>query len=55
MAVYLREIVEKLDADGDLEFTAGGESTAMAVPERLQFAVDLERGPAGPGPSGNEG
>lgn len=51
VAAYLREVADKLDADGDLEFTAGGESTAVTVPERLQFEVDVERDPRDEGPA----
>lgn len=44
-AAYLRNVADKLDGDGTLEFTAGGQSTSLAVPERLQFEVDVERDP----------
>ena len=43
VAAYLREVADKLDADGTLEFRAGGQSTTLDVPERLQFEVDVER------------
>jgi len=43
VAAYLREIADKLDGDGTLEFAAGGETTSVSVPERLQFEVDVER------------
>jgi amphi-Trp domain-containing protein len=43
VAAYLRDVADKLDADGDLDFTAGGQSASVRVPERLQFAVDVER------------
>lgn len=45
VAAYLREVADKLDADGSLEFRAGGQSTSVRVPERLQFEVDVERDP----------
>ena len=45
VAAYLREVADKLDADGDLEFRAGGQSTSVRVPERIQFEVDVERDP----------
>ena len=45
VAAYLREVADKLDAGGDLDFTAGGQSTSVRVPERVQFAVDVERDP----------
>ncbi len=43
VAAYLREIADKLDGEGALEFAAGGETTAVSVPERLQFEVEVER------------
>ncbi len=43
VAAYLREVADKLDGDGVLEFVAGGQSTSLTVPERLQFEVDVER------------
>lgn len=43
VAAYLREVADKLDGDGTLEFSAGGQSTSLAVPERIQFEVDVER------------
>jgi amphi-Trp domain-containing protein len=43
VAAYLREVADKLDAGGALEFAAGGHATSVAVPERLQFEVDVER------------
>ena len=45
VAAYLREAADRLDADGDLEFTAGGESTSVSVAERVQFEVEVERDP----------
>ncbi len=43
VAAYLREVADKLDTDGSLEFTAGEQTTSLAVPERIQFEVDVER------------
>jgi len=43
VAAYLRDVADKLDHDGTLEFKAGGNSTSISVPERLQFEVDVER------------
>jgi amphi-Trp domain-containing protein len=43
VAAYLREAADRLDADGELEFRAGGQSTSVRVPERVQFEVDVER------------
>jgi amphi-Trp domain-containing protein len=45
VAAYLREIADTLDGDGTLEFTAGGQTTTVSVPDRLQFDVDVERSP----------
>jgi len=49
VAAYLREIADKLDDDGELSFTAGGASTPVSVPERLQFEVEIEREPGDDG------
>jgi amphi-Trp domain-containing protein len=46
VAAYLREIADRLDGDGTLAFTAGGQSTEVSVPERLQFEVKVERSPS---------
>jgi amphi-Trp domain-containing protein len=43
VASYLRKVADRLDAEGSLEFTAGGQSTSLSVPERLQFEIDVER------------
>jgi amphi-Trp domain-containing protein len=43
VAAYLREMANRLDADGQLELTAGGASTAVSVPDRVQFEVEVER------------
>ena len=42
-AAYLREVADRLDANGTLHFTAGGQSTSVSVPDRLQFEVAVER------------
>lgn len=42
-AAYLRSVAEKLEADGALELTAGGQSHAVEVPEHLAFEVKVER------------
>lgn len=42
VAEYLRMIAEKLD-EGSIEFTAGGESTTVSVPEEVEFEVEVER------------
>jgi amphi-Trp domain-containing protein len=46
VAAYLREIADRLDGDGTLTFTAGGQSAEVSVPERLQFEVKVERTPS---------
>ncbi len=43
VAAYLREMANRLDADGRLELTAGGTTTAVSVPDRVQFEVEVER------------
>lgn len=45
VAAYLRDVADKLDDEGTLEFKAGGNATTVSVPERLQFEVDVERDP----------
>lgn len=45
VAAYLREVADKLDDDGTLEFRAGGDTTTVTVPERIQFEVDVDRDP----------
>jgi amphi-Trp domain-containing protein len=49
VAAYLREIADNLDDDGELQLTAGGSSTSVSVPERLQFEVEVERDPGDDG------
>jgi len=43
VAAYLRAIADTLEDDGALSLTAGGSSTSVSVPERLQFEVEVER------------
>lgn len=43
VAEYFREVADKLENEGTLEFRAGGNSTSLTVPERIQFEVDVER------------
>jgi amphi-Trp domain-containing protein len=45
VAAYLREMADKLDADGQLELTAGGPSTTVSVPARVEMEVEVERRP----------
>lgn len=43
VAAYLRDVANKLDEDGTVEFEAGGQSTSVTVPERVQFEVEVEQ------------
>lgn len=42
-AAYLRSVAEKLESEGALELTAGGQSHAVEVPAHLEFEVKVER------------
>lgn len=54
VAAYLRNVANKLDEDGTVEFEAGGQSTAVTVPDRVQFDVEVERELHDDGSSGME-
>ena len=43
VADHLRTVAEKLDGDGRLTLSGGGESLALAVPSALTFEVKAER------------
>ncbi|MXR41967.1 amphi-Trp domain-containing protein [Halobaculum sp. WSA2] len=43
IAAHLCEIAGKLDTDGELTLTGGGESVTMAVPPSATFEVKAER------------
>lgn len=43
VAAYLRDVADELDDDGTVQFEAGGHSTSVKVPERLQFEVEVEQ------------
>jgi len=43
VATYLRSIAEKLDENGELDFSANDQSTTFQVPEHVEFEVELER------------
>ena len=43
IAAYLRQVADKLEADGQLTLTAGDRSTTLAVVERPTFEVKVER------------
>lgn len=42
-AAYLRSVAEKLEGDGALQLTAGGQSQTVDVPDHLTFEVKVER------------
>lgn len=43
VATYLRTVADRLEEDGQLEFSAAEQSTTIQVPDRVEFEVDLER------------
>jgi amphi-Trp domain-containing protein len=43
IASYLRTVADRLDGDGELSLSAGGEPLALSVPESLTFEVKAER------------
>ena len=43
VATYLRQIADKLDEEGELTLSAGGESLPVAVPSTVSFEVKAER------------
>ena len=43
IASYLRTVADRLDGDGELSLSAGGEPLALSVPESLAFEVKAER------------
>ena len=45
VATYLHEVANKLEESDELEFKAGGHSTTLTVPDRLQFEVEVQREP----------
>jgi amphi-Trp domain-containing protein len=49
VAAYLREMADRLDADGQLELAAGGPSTTVSVPARVEMEVEVERRPRNDG------
>ena len=47
-AEYLRAVADKLDSDGSITLSAGGNSVTMDVPGTAEFEVKAEReGPQG--------
>jgi amphi-Trp domain-containing protein len=45
VAAYLRTVADALEADGALTLSAGEQSVAPEVPERVTFEVKVEREP----------
>jgi amphi-Trp domain-containing protein len=43
VASYLRTVADRLDGDGEVTLSAGGEPLALSVPETLTFEVKAER------------
>lgn len=43
VATYLRTVAEKLDGDGQLDFSAADQSTTVQVPDHVEFEIELER------------
>lgn len=42
-AAYLRTLADKLEADGLVQLSTGGDSFDMTIPERFEFEVKAER------------
>lgn len=43
VATYLRTVADKLDGDGQLDFSSADQSTTIEIPDRVEFEVELER------------
>ena len=43
VATYLRTVADKLEDNGQLDFSAADQSTTIQVPEHVEFEVELER------------
>lgn len=43
VATYLRTIADKLDGNGELDFSAADQSTTIQVPDHVKFEIDLDR------------
>ena len=43
VAAYLRAFADKLDSGDSVTLSAGGESVTVAVPETVEFEVEVER------------
>lgn len=42
VATYLRTVAEKLEGDGQLDFSAADQSTTVQVPDHVEFEIELE-------------
>lgn len=43
VATYLRTVADKLEGDGQLDFSAADQSTTIQVPDHVEFEIELER------------
>ena len=43
VATYLRTVAEKLEGNGELDFSAADQSTTIQVPDHVEFEIELER------------
>jgi amphi-Trp domain-containing protein len=43
VATYLRSIADKLDENGELDFSTNDQSATFQVPDHVEFEVELER------------
>jgi amphi-Trp domain-containing protein len=43
VATYLRTVADKLDENGELDFSTADQSTTIQVPEHVEFEIELER------------
>ena len=43
MATYLRSVADRLDDDGAVSLSAGGQSVDLSVPDSAEFEVKVER------------
>lgn len=42
-ATYLRTIADKLDEDGEVDFSTADQSTTVQVPEHVEFEIELDQ------------
>lgn len=43
VATYLRTLADKLDENGEIDFSAAEQSTTVQVPDHVEFEIELER------------